>query len=175
MRSRGEPMWPSPRPPSPRPPRLRPPRLRPIRRPPKARRPIDALPSEPLPSEPRREEARREETPRSQPRPGDFGPPERRRALVSLVSELPRENRGACPVRPPPARLPRCRNGEARPRGADRPNTVGRLSGEEDLRLNTEPPSRDRPMLELPSLEMPSLLEPSPLEPSPLEPSLLET
>src|SRR5207247_3518314 len=130
--------------------------------------PREPLPREPLPREPRREKAPREDAPRSQPRPGDFGPPERRRALVSLVSELPWENRGACPVRPPPARLPRCRSGEARPRGADRPKTAGRLSGEEDLRLNTEPPSSDRPMLELP--EMPSLVEPSPEEPRRAEP-----
>ena len=172
MRSRGEPVWPSPRRPRLPPARLRPAarrlaRLRPIRRPPKARRLIDALPSEPLPREPRREKAPREETPRSQPRPGDFGPPDRRGALVTLVSGL---KPGACPVRPPPARLPRCRSGEARPRGADRPKTAGLLSGEEDVRLNTEPPSRDRPMLEPPNLEMPSLLEPSLLEPSLLEP-----
>src|SRR6476646_7906691 len=184
MRSRGEPAWPSLRPvrlrPVKLPPaRLRPARLRPIRRLPKARRLIDALPSEPLPSEPlrtelRREKAPREETPRSQPRPGDFGPPDRRRALVSLVSGLPRENRGACPVRPPPARLPRCRNGEARPRDGDRPKTAGRLSGEEDVRLNTDPPSRDRPIFEPLNPEMPSLLEPNPAEPSLLEPSRAE-
>src|SRR5689334_2573468 len=199
MRSRAEPAWPSPRLPSPRPvsprpvsprpvsprpaglppARLRPAGLRPIRRLPKARRLIDAPPSEPLPSEPlrtelRREKAPREETPRSQPRPGDFGPPDRRRALVSLVSGLPRENRGACPVRPPPARLPRCRNGEARPRDGDRPKTAGRLSGEEDLRLNTDPPSRDRPIFEPLNPEMPSLLEPNPVEPSLLEPSPVE-
>src|SRR6185437_6847470 len=186
MRSRAEPAWPSPRPPSPRPVsprpvRLRPPKLpparlrpaglRPIQRLPKARRPMDAPPSEPLPSEPlrtelRREKAPREETPRSQPRPGDFGPPDRRRALVSLVSGLPRENRGACPVRPPPARLPRCRNCEARPRDGDRPKTADRVSVEEVLRLNTEPPSRDRPTFAPPNLEMPSWLEPSPAEPS---------
>src|SRR5689334_6955334 len=161
MRSRGEPAWPSPRPV-----RLRPAGLRPIRRLPKARRLIDALPSEPLRSEPRREKVPREETPRSQPRPGDFGAPDRRRVLVSLVSGLPRKNRGACPVRPPPARLPRCRNGEARPRDGDRPKTADRLSVEEVLRPNTEPPSRDRPMFAPPNLEMPSLPEPSPAEPS---------
>src|SRR5690349_10236609 len=181
MRSRGEPAWPSPRPvrlrPVKLPPaRLRPAGLRPIRRLPKARRLIDALPSEPLPSEPlrgelRREKAPREETPRSQRRPGDFGPPDRRRGLMSLVSGLPRENRGACPVRPPPARLPRCRNGEARPRDAGRPKTAGRLSAEEDVRLNTDPPSRDRPIFEPLNPEIPSLLEPNPVEPSLLEPS----
>src|SRR5690348_10441349 len=161
MRSRGEPAWPSPRPVRLRPvrlppARLRPAGLRPIRRLPKARRLIDALPSEPLRSELRREKVPREETPRSQPRPGDFGAPDLRRVLVSLVSGLPRENRGACPVRPPPARLPRCRNGEARPRDGDRPKTADRLSVEEVLRLNTEPPSRDRPMFAPPNLEMPS-------------------
>ena len=176
MRSRGEPAPPRPRPAAarcadrPRPLRpdrprpLRPDRPapdRPIRRPPKARRLIDVPPSEPLLSDPlrrapRRGKAPREDVPRSQPRPGDFGPADRRSAEVSLVSEPPRENRGACPVRPPPAGLPRCRSGEARPRGADRPKTAGRPSEEEDLRLNTEPPSSDRPMLELPNLGMPS-------------------
>src|SRR6185369_17001347 len=57
----------------------------------------------------------------------------------------PLENRGACPVRPPPARLPRFRNGEARPRDGDRPETADRLSEEEDVRLNTEPPSSEPP------------------------------
>src|SRR5207247_3990893 len=74
------------------------------------------------------------------------------------------------PARPPPARLPRCRSGEVRPRGADRPKTAGRLSEAEDFRLNTEPPSRDRPMLELPNEEMPSLVEPSPAAPRRAEP-----
>src|SRR6185437_13064672 len=189
MRSRGEPEPPRPWPPRPRPLRprpLRPLKLRPdrpasdrpIRRPPKARRLIDVPPSEPLLRdpllrdpllrEPRRGKAPREDVPRIQPRPGDFGPADRRSAEVSLVSELPRENRGACPVRPPPAGLPRCRSGEARPRDGDRPKAAGRLSEEEDLRLNTEPPSSDRPMLELP--EMPSLVEPSPEEPRRAEP-----
>src|SRR6266566_2037976 len=192
MRNRGVPAPLRLRPDRPRPDRPVP--DRPIRRPPKARRLIEALPSElrpsepwpnePPPSEPRREEAPgekapreeppREEAPRSQPRPGDFGPADRRSAVVSLVSDLPRENRGACPARPPPAGLPRCRSGEVKPRGADRPKTAGRLSGEEDLRLNTEPPSRDRPMLELPNEEVPSLVEPSLVEPSPAEPSRAE-
>src|SRR5580704_5153219 len=184
MRSRGEPAPPRPRPlradrpRPPRPDRLRPDRPapdRPIRRPLKARRLIDVPPSEPLlrdplRSAPRRGKAPREDVPRSQPRPGDFGPADRRSAEVSLVSEPPRENLGVCPVKPPPAGLPRCRSGEARPRGADRPKTAGRPSEEEDLRLNTEPPSSDRPMLELPNLGMPSRAEPGRAEPSRAEP-----
>ena len=120
----------------------------------------------------RRRRARRRRA--ASPGPVTSGPADRRRALVSLVSGLPRENRGGCPVRPPPARLPRCRNGEVRPRGAGRPKTAGRLSAEEDLRLNTDPPSRDRPIFEPLNLEMPSLPEPNPVEPSLLEPNPVE-
>src|SRR5204862_109291 len=48
-------------------------------------------------------------------------------------------------------RLARCLNGDDRPSGADRPKSEPPASGDEE-RLNTEPPSRDRPRLERPNL-----------------------
>src|SRR5271166_1851728 len=132
------------------------------RKPRKARpilwRPNAPGPSELPPSELPPSELPREDAPRSQPRPGDFGLADPRSAPVSRATELLRENRGVRPASPPPAeriRLPRCRRGDDRPRDADRPTAELRPRGEED-RLNTEPPSRDRPMLELAYLAPPS-------------------
>jgi hypothetical protein len=63
-----------------------------------------------------------------------------------LLNAPPREKRGAEPAAGSPVRLPRCRNGDDRPSGAARPNEGGLPKLD---RLNTEPPSRDRPMVEL--------------------------
>jgi len=76
--------------------------LRPVRLRPNARRLIDAPPSV-FPCR----ELLREDTPRSQPRPGVFGPADRCSAALSRASELRRENRGGRPASPPPAGLPR--------------------------------------------------------------------
>ena len=123
-----------------------------------AKRAIDAPPSEPLRSgrgvrAPSRGDARSE--------PGPVLRPTRRSGAVILVSGLAGETGGRCRLGHRSPGRPGA--GTVRPGRGWGPGRTGcrqRIEEDRISRLNTEPPSRDRPMLELPNPEMRSLLEP---------------